>query len=45
MSLTFQDYAGVENCDYCNVYTEVYEWLHSSGKTLFLCRKCRSVGN
>lgn len=33
-------FAGMENCDFCDVFTHVNEWERSDGMVVFLCSRC-----
>jgi hypothetical protein len=37
---TFQGFAGVDNCDYCDSFTHVNEWLTPEGAPHFVCSRC-----
>jgi hypothetical protein len=36
----FQGFAGVDNCDYCDSFTHVNEWMTTEGAAHFVCAKC-----
>jgi hypothetical protein len=36
----FQGFAGVDNCDYCDSFTHVNEWVTPEGAPHFVCGRC-----
>jgi hypothetical protein len=36
----FQGFAGVDNCDYCDSFTHVNEWMTTDSAAHFVCAKC-----
>ena len=40
---TFQGFAGVDNCDYCDSFTHVNEWMTPQGAAHFVCAKCEFI--
>ena len=39
----FQGFAGVDNCDYCDSFTHVNEWLRGfDGGIVYVCNKCQT---
>ena len=36
----YQSFAGVDNCDYCDAFTHVNEWLRTDGGLVFVCANC-----
>jgi hypothetical protein len=36
----FQGFGGVDNCDYCDSFTHVNEWMTTEGAAHFVCNAC-----
>ena len=37
---TFADFAGIDNCDYCDSFTHVNEWNRPDGGFVLVCNSC-----
>ena len=37
---TFANFAGMDNCDYCDSFTHVNEWNRPDGGFVLVCNKC-----
>ena len=36
----FVGFGGVDNCDYCDLFTHVNEWNRPDGGFVFVCGRC-----